>query len=202
MTVQEAIAQRRSIRAFSGAPLSDAQLNTLLDAARLAPSSLNSQPWRFKVVSSAEEKAWLAGSVSRQQGLFTSAGAVLLCCADLSGYLKGSEEAVQAYVESGFTGPVMDGIKDYLAVEQASARERLRAAGAMNVALAVSQLMLQAVELGLGTCWVGMFNEAEVKAHFGLGEDLAVIALLAVGVPAGENPGPARRKPLDAIVLP
>ncbi|WP_081696661.1 nitroreductase family protein [Megalodesulfovibrio gigas] len=202
MTVQEAIARRRSIRSFTGAPLTQAQLNTLLDAARLAPSSLNSQPWRFKVLTGAEDKAWLAGSVSRQQGLFTSAGAVLLCCADISGYLKESAASVQAYVDSGFTGPVMEGIKDYLTVEQASARERLRAAGAMNVALAVSQMMLQAVELGLGTCWVGMFGEDAIKARFGLGEELAVIALLAVGVPAGEHPGPATRKPLDAILLP
>jgi len=202
MTVQEAIAHRRSIRNFTGAALTQEQLNALLDAARLAPSSLNSQPWRFKVLTGAADKAWLAGSVSRQQGLFTSAGAVLLCCADLSGYLKGSEEAVQAYVDAGFTGPVMEGIQDYLATEQASARERLRSAGAMNVALAVAQMMLQAVELGLGTCWVGMFDEAAVKAQFGLGEELAVIALLAVGVPAGEHPGPARRKPLEAILLP
>ena len=71
----------------------------------------------------------------------------------------------------------------------------------MNVALAVSFMMLRAVEMGLGTCWVGIIDEAQIKGRLGLGTDLRVVCLLAVGRPA-EGQVPARaRKSLDEIVL-
>lgn len=50
LTIKRAIEQRRSVRNFKADPVSDKQINALLDAAILAPSSCNSQPWRFKIV--------------------------------------------------------------------------------------------------------------------------------------------------------
>ncbi len=202
MSVAKAIKARRSIRAFSGEPVSEADIRELLEAARLAPSSLNSQPWRFKVLTSAEDKAFLAGDASRQQKTFLAAGAVILCLADLSAYRRESAAAYEGYAASGlFAAPTIKGIKNYVTRELSGPLAAARAAGTMNVALAVSQMMLRAVSLGLGTCWVGMFDEAAVKARFGLGEELALVCLLAVGHPA-EAPGPRPRKSLEEIVLP
>jgi nitroreductase len=54
--VLEVIRQRRSIRAFTDAPVDREQLETILDAGRWAPSGLNNQPWRFVVVREGDER--------------------------------------------------------------------------------------------------------------------------------------------------
>jgi len=45
--VADLILKRRSLRAFSNAPLTEEQINTLFEAARWAPSSVNEQPWQY-----------------------------------------------------------------------------------------------------------------------------------------------------------
>jgi nitroreductase len=50
MDALEAIRKRRSIRAFTGAPIPRGDLECIVDAARLAPSGHNDQPWTFVVV--------------------------------------------------------------------------------------------------------------------------------------------------------
>ena len=68
MGVKDAIAARHSVRAFTRTPLTEAEIGELLEAARNAPSSLNSQPWRIKVVTKPEEVAWFGTSeASRKQ---------------------------------------------------------------------------------------------------------------------------------------
>lgn len=52
-----------------------------------------------------------------------------------------------------------------------------------DTAASVMNMMLQAVDLGLGTCWVGAFNEAEVAKILGLPADIRPVAILPVGVP-------------------
>jgi nitroreductase len=56
--------------------------------------------------------------------------------------------------------------------------------------------------MGLGTCWVGMFDEANVKARLGLADGLRVVNLLAVGHPDEPTVYPRKRKTLAEIVLP
>ena len=48
--VQKAITERNSCRSFTGAPLSEAQVKALAEAALAAPSAMNNQPWRIVVV--------------------------------------------------------------------------------------------------------------------------------------------------------
>ena len=69
----------------------------------------------------------------------------------------------------------------------------------VDVAIAVDHMTLQAVEEGLGTCWVCAFSEAEVKAACGIPETARVVALLALGYPS-EAPKARPRKELDDIV--
>jgi len=57
---------------------------------------------------------------------------------------------------------------------------------------------LAATALGYGTCWIGAFNEDEVKRIVNAPEELAVIALLPIGVP-NENPPPRPRKPFEEL---
>ena len=55
LTVAETMRQRRSIRSFKRIPVSDGMILEMLEAARLAPSGSNSQPWRYVVVTNPEK---------------------------------------------------------------------------------------------------------------------------------------------------
>jgi nitroreductase len=64
--------------------------------------------------------------------------------------------------------------------------------------IAVEHMVLAATALGYGTCWIGAFSEARVKKILKIPENLTVIALLPVGVPA-EDPAPRPRKVFNEI---
>lgn len=66
MEILPAIRQRRSVRAYTAQPVPEAQLQAVLEAARLAPSARNLQEWRFIVVRDAATRARLAAAANRQ----------------------------------------------------------------------------------------------------------------------------------------
>ena len=70
----------------------------------------------------------------------------------------------------------------------------------IDTAIAVDHMTLQAVEEGLGTCWVGAFDEKKVKEILNIPDSVRVVQLLALGYPSVE-PRPTSRKNLDEIVL-
>ena len=61
LTVMEAIQQRRSIRKFKPDPVPDELITQMLEAARLAPSGTNRQPWRFQVIKDQDLKEKMTG---------------------------------------------------------------------------------------------------------------------------------------------
>ena len=69
----------------------------------------------------------------------------------------------------------------------------------IDVAIAVDHMTLKAVEEGLGTCWIGSFNEAEVKQILDIPDTIRVVALLTIGTPKFV-PGPRKRKRKEEIV--
>ncbi len=70
----------------------------------------------------------------------------------------------------------------------------------IDVAIAVEHLILQAQEEGLGTCWIGAFEEKEVKRILQVPEDVKVLALTPLGYP-DEIPRSRGRKNLEEIVV-
>ncbi|UCE42302.1 MAG: nitroreductase family protein [Candidatus Aminicenantes bacterium] len=70
---------------------------------------------------------------------------------------------------------------------------------AVDVAIAFEHLVLQAQEEGLGTCWIGAFEEKDVKSILNVPEGVKVLALTPLGYP-DENPMPRGRKSLEDIV--
>ena len=80
MDVFEAIRNRRSIRDYSGKPVSDAVLKKVLEAARLAPSARNRQEWRFIAVRDSAKRASLAQAAKGQE-FVGKAPVVLAFCA-------------------------------------------------------------------------------------------------------------------------
>ena len=70
----------------------------------------------------------------------------------------------------------------------------------IDTAIAVDHMTLQAVEEGLGTCWIGAFDEDRVKKILGIPEEVRVVSLLPLGYPADVS-RPKSRKSLDEIVI-
>jgi nitroreductase len=204
INVVDAIAARHSVRAFAKEPLSAAAINELLEAGRNAPSSLNSQPWRFKVVTDPADIAWFGTSeASRKQAWLAGAAAIFVCCVDLEHYVKDSQSAAFFFRDNKLIeGEPMDGIEAYVAKAAADTEQAKFGACAMNLGIAVSFMMLRAVELGLGTCWVGMFDEANIKARFGIPAGCRVVNLLAVGKPDEAEVYPRKRKAMAEILIP
>jgi len=74
-----------------------------------------------------------------------------------------------------------------------------QASYSIDVAISVDHITLAAAAEGLGTCWIGAFNEAPVKKLLGIPDKVRVVALLPLGYPDME-PKPRSRKPLSEIV--
>ena len=69
----------------------------------------------------------------------------------------------------------------------------------VDVSIAFAYMLLQAFDLGLGTCWIGAFNEDAVRKILGVPEGVRVVALSPLGYPDRTGP-PRPRKPIDDIV--
>lgn len=137
-----------------------------MEAARLAPSGKNLQPWKFIVIREEEMKRSLA-KASRGQ-LFMAGAPVILAacgCPDRSYPKQGN------YMKSW---PI-------------------------DVTIALQHLMLQAEDEGLGTCWIGAFEETDVKRLLCVPEDWRVLALTPLGYP-DQVPDGRGRRPLSEIV--
>ncbi|HHT17785.1 MAG TPA: nitroreductase [Papillibacter sp.] len=69
----------------------------------------------------------------------------------------------------------------------------------VDCSIAMSFILLQAQELGLGTCWLGRFNADLVKQICEIPEEVSVIAMTPLGYPA-ETPDPRPRKAPDEVI--
>lgn len=70
---------------------------------------------------------------------------------------------------------------------------------AVDLAIAVDHMTLQAVEEGLGTCWIGAFSQEKVKEALEIPEEYKVVSLLPLGFPA-DDPSPKTRKNVSEII--
>jgi nitroreductase len=166
MSVLEVIRQRRSVRAYKKDSVPEEILFRVLEAARLAPSGKNLQPWKFVVVQDRALKKKLA-EASNDQNFMADAPLIIVAC----GFPDDCYRAMGCYMKSW---PV-------------------------DVTIALEHLILQAQEEGLGTCWIGSFEEEEVKSLLAVPPDVKVLALTPLGYPA-EEPTFRGRKSLDEIV--
>lgn len=201
LTTKEAIAARRSIRRFKPDPVSDEHIAELLDAARLAPSGSNAQPWRFKIVKDAPTRVNLMAAANNQK-FIGAAPVVLVCCVDIQGYVAGTLATVAALsAAGGLPADMAASIRRRTEELAAGPRDLAAARIAFNIGIAGEHIALRALDFGLATCWVRALDEQRIRELFGWSENIYVAALLPVGYPA-EAPPPRPRRPLSEMILP
>lgn len=170
------IEKRRSIRKYKDKMVEKDKLQKILKSAMFAPSGSNTQPWNFIVVTSKETKEKLAKVNNNQQWL-AKAPVMIVCVADINSRIKDTREI-------------------YLNEEspEFELKQIIR-----DTAIAIEHIVLQAENLGLGTCWTAWFKQAEVRPILNIPNDKFVVCVLTVGY-ADENPKQRPRKSLDKIV--
>jgi nitroreductase len=200
LTTKEAIEKRRSIRKFKPDPIPDAHLRELINSARLAPSGCNAQPWRFKIVKDESAKTKLANAAYNQT-FIGKAPAIIVCCADIQGYLDGTVSGAQ---DLGKMGTIEDRIVTILKGKakelETIERDELGPRIAANVAIAIEHIVLRALDFGLGSCWIRLIDEWKVKELFGWDDNIFVVALLPIGYPA-EYPKERKRLEFDEVLI-
>ncbi len=172
MDVKQAIEQRRSIRKYKSDEVSDELVNMVIEAARLAPSGNNAQPWRF-VIAGEDEKELLKKDEIIMQDWVYQAPVLIVCCANPSVYQK-------KHVKGWDDENVLRAIRD--------------------LAIASEHMVLRAEELGLGTCYVGWIKKEEIKQTLGIPEHYKVPYVITLGY-ANEEPKARPRLGYDEIVL-
>ena len=160
MNLSELINNRQSERRYDAErKVSREDIIKCLEAARLAPSACNSQPWKFVVVDSPNILPDMAKAAAGMGMNKFAAQAPVLVAVVLE--------------KMNFTARMGSVIKDK--------EYRL-----LDIGIAVEHFCLQAAELGLGTCIMGWFDEKKVARLLEI-KNRRIPLLIALGHPAGEN---------------
>ncbi len=160
---------RFSVRDYQNKPVEREKIKTLLEAARVAPSAVNYQPWIFLVVEKEENRVKVIESYKRDW--INSAPCFIIA-------LENKKESWKRKSD----------MKDF---------------GEVDLSIAIEHICLQAVELGLGTCWVCNFVPSVLIDNFSIPEHLVPVAILPVGYPTEPDQmskTPKNRKELSEIV--
>lgn len=175
MTVLDAIRARRTVRAYRPDPVPEEVVLQILDAARWAPTSGNTQPWELiRVRTPATREALVAttfGGYART--------------APSQAWLLGAPELLVVLLNTVRTRA------------RYGAREAEYAQ--LDVAAAIENMLLAATALGVGSAWVGGFRRDEAAALLELDRELLPLGLVALGY-AAETPPTPYRMPLEDVL--
>lgn len=186
--VFEAIANRRSIRKFKSDPIPEAALRQILQAGMLAPSGKNSQPWKFYVVQG-EKRAEMIAQMS--------AGIAHRECEGQG--IGSAKHTLQAMEQAPVTVFIFNpgGTPPWLA--HSIDQNFSDVVDIQSIGAAIQNMLLAAVELGLGSLWICDVFCAYEELSAWLGERSEMIAAVCFGVP-DEHPVARKRKPFDEVV--
>jgi len=202
MELIETIKSRRSIRKFKTDPVPDEYITELIEAGRLAPSGSNLQATRYVIIKSLEARAKLAECTPLP--FVTRAPLIIACCIDKQ-VLNTSNTRTKELIEANafVDTPLANMSTDSEALKKRRKEmdeESLKSYLSLNAAIALEHIALRAVDLGLGSCWIMMFNSKKAKKILGLEERYDVVALLPIGYP-DQNPSQRPRLQLDELVI-
>ncbi len=194
MDVKEAIQRRRSIRRYEQKPISPEIERELLEAARLAPSGCNAQPWRFFMINDKETVKTLRNKQAFQQAFVYTAPLIMVCGGDPKAYA--GKYGADYQVKEGSVPKDAAARKKMFSTKVGE--EIVRAV--RDVSIASGFVVLRATELGLGTSYIGLINEAVLKEVLHIPEDYVIPFVVTVGY-FPTNPSQRPRKSLDEIII-
>jgi nitroreductase len=159
MNFIDIVKQRYSCRKYLPLPVEEEKILQCIESARLAPSACNAQPWRFVVVNDTNIKEQLvekatAGIYKFSKKVLSQASVIIVVVADVSSFLSKA-------------GSLIRDTKFYL----------------IDIGIACEHLVLQATELGLGSCYIGWFSEKGVKKVLNIPKKYKVPLLICLGYP-------------------
>jgi len=175
MRFDELMLARRSVRKYQAKAVEAEKLRALIEAVRMAPSASNAQPWKLILVDDAEIKERVARATFSKTFSF-------------------NQFAMEAPVIAVLT------VEKHSVLTQVVGWLKKRPFYLMDIGIAAAQFCLQATELGLGTCMLGWFDEAEIKKILQIPRAIRVALVITVGYEA-ENlqPRPKVRKAADGM---
>jgi len=174
MTFIDLANRRYSVRNYKDTPVPKEHIEVCIEAARLAPSACNSQPWKFIIVDQPQLRSQLAkaafeGLLDFNHFVFSAPVLVLIVS--------------QRQKISAKLGSIVKGRDFHL----------------MDTGIAAEHFCLQAAELGLGTCMLGWFNQKKVKKTLWIPTLKRVELIISVGFAADETTPKKKRKSTDEI---
>ena len=161
ITFLSLVHKRQSVRKYTDKPIEADKLQRCLEAARLAPSASNSQPWKFVVVNDPE----LVQQVAR---------ATIGPLSSFNNFVPEAPVIVAIVIEK---------MKLFTKV---GAYVKDREYPLIDIGISAGHFCLQAAEEGLGTCMLGWFDEDAVKKLLKIPKDRRIGVLITVGY-APEN---------------
>jgi nitroreductase len=168
------IQTRRSVRRFHDRPVEREVLLRCIEAARLAPSAENVQPWRFLIVDDPAVKSRLVeaafSGIYRATRWAEKAPVLVVLFAELD-------------ILANRLGKQVTGIDYYL----------------IDTGIAGEHFCLQAAELGVGTCWIGWFSAKGVRKALEVPRRLRPVAMFAVGYSAHDRLPDKKRRSLEEV---
>ena len=167
------VKKRRSVRSYKPDPVPREMIEACLEAARFAPTACDTQSWRFIVVEG-ELKDRLAeeslGGFVIPNRFASSAPVIVVIATDLD-------------LLTHRIGGKIKGIGYHM----------------IDAGIAGEHFILQAEELGLGTCWIGWFDKKAVKRLLKLPGNWDVSSMIALGFPAARPSTTKKRKTIEEI---
>jgi nitroreductase len=170
----ELVKNRRSVRRYLEKSVNREDILACLEAARLAPSAENVQPWRFLVIDDTEIKSRLAAEAFSgiySYSRFAAEAPVLIAI------------LARPDIIANRIGKQIQNVSFYL----------------IDIGIAGEHLALQAEELGLGTCWIGWFNARKVRKFLRIPRKYKIVCLMTLGYYEQKPPREKKRKPLEEI---
>ena len=174
MNFLDLVKKRQSVRKYLNKMVEKEKIERCLEAARLAPSASNSQPWEFIVVDDPKLKEAVANETFDRIISFNrfslQAPVLILLISERSGLVRKIAEA----------------IKD-------------KPFNLIDIGITAEHFCLQAAEEGLGTCILGWFKEKEVKKLLNIPLAKRVELIITLGYPESVGIRPKERKAIDEI---
>jgi nitroreductase len=193
MDILTAISERRSIRKFTSSEISCEVIEKIIDSGVKAPSSKNSQPWRFYVIEG-ETKAELSKLLKRRYEALQKTTFLFKPIGQWTKSVSNSLRVMDQAPVTIFTFEHREKRSFFMRLSSFWQRSTYLSIGA-----AIENMILAALSFGLGSLWISdvMFFEKTLRKYFKTNDD--IMAALSLGVPA-ENPMPRPRQSIQETV--